>query len=108
MDKRQFIKTAASSLLALGIVATVPVSQAASMEKCFGVAKAGHNDCAGLGGQNSCKGSATTNYDPADFNIVPTGTCAKKGGLTLQQAKDMLKDPAKAKAFQAETQKRNS
>lgn len=108
MDKRQFIKTAASSLLALGIVAAAPVSQAASMEKCFGVAKAGHNDCAGLSGLNSCKGSATSNYDPDNFNVVPTGTCAKKGGLTMQQAKEMLKDPAKAKAFQQEMQKRNS
>lgn len=31
MDKRQFIKTAASSLLALGIIGAMPASQAAGM-----------------------------------------------------------------------------
>lgn len=111
MDKRQFIKTAASSLLALGIVAAAAPSQAAgmgNMEKCFGVAKAGQNDCGGLSGLHSCKGSATTSYDPGDFKAVPTGTCSKMGGLTMQQAKEMLKDPAKVKAFEQDMQNRNS
>lgn len=108
MDKRHFIKTAASSLLALGIVAAAPASQAASMEHCFGVAKAGQNDCAGLSGLHSCKGSSTTSYDPGDFKAVPTGTCTKMGGLTEMQAKETLKDPAKVKAFEQEMQKRNS
>lgn len=111
MDKRQFIKTAASSLLALGIVAAAAPSQAGgmgNMEKCFGVAKAGQNDCGGLSGLHSCKGSATTSYDPGDFKAVPTGTCTKMGGLTMQQAKEMLKDPAKVKAFEQDMDKRNS
>ena len=108
MDKRQFIKTAASSLLALGVVAAAPASHAASMEKCFGVAKAGHNDCAGLSGLHSCKGSSTTSYDPGDFKAVPTGTCSKMGGLTMEQAKETLKDPAKVKAFEQKMQMHNS
>jgi uncharacterized membrane protein len=108
MDKRQFIKTAAASLLALGIAAAAAPSQAASMDKCFGVAKAGQNDCGGLSGLHSCKGSATTSYDPGDFKVVPTGTCSKMGGLTMQQAKETLKDPAKTKTFEQAMQKRNS
>jgi uncharacterized membrane protein len=108
MDKRQFIKTAASSLLALGIVAAAAPGHAASMDKCFGVAKAGQNDCGGLAGLHSCKGSATASYEVGDFKVVPSGTCEKMGGLTMQQAKEMVKDPAKAKAFQLEMQKRNS
>ena len=108
MDKRHFIKTAASSLLALGIVAAAPASQAASMEHCFGVAKAGQNDCAGISGLHSCKGSSTTSYDPGDFKAVPTGTCTKMGGLTEMQAKETLKDPAKVKAFEQAMQKRSS
>ena len=107
MDKRQFIKTAASSLLALGIVAAVPASHAASMDKCFGVAKAGQNDCSGLSGLHSCKGTATTSYDPGDFKVVPTGTCTKMGGMSMQQAQETLKDPAKVKAFEQEMQKHN-
>ena len=108
MDKRQFIKTAASSLLALVVVAAAPASQASSMEHCFGVAKAGQNDCAGISGLHSCKGAATTIYDPGDFKAVPTGTCAKMGGLTEQQAKETLEDPAKVKAFEQAMQKHNS
>ena len=108
MDKRHFIKTAASSLLALGIAAAAAPSQAASMEHCFGVAKAGQNDCAGISGLHSCKGASTTSYDPGDFKAVPTGTCAKMGGLTEQQAKETLKNPAKVKSFEQAMQKRNS
>ena len=90
MDKRQFIKTAATSLLALGVLAVAPATQAASMEKCYGIAKAGHNDCVGLSGLHSCKGQSTVSDNPGDFKIVPTGTCAKMGGLDLSQAKAKL------------------
>ena len=87
MNKRQFINTAAASLLALGVLAVVPASQAASMEKCFGIAKVGQNDCAGLSGLHSCKGTSTVSNDPGDFKIVPSGTCTKMGGLDMAQAK---------------------
>lgn len=92
MNKRQFIKTAATSLLALGVLAVAPASRAASakMEKCYGIAKAGQNDCAGLSGLHSCKGQSTVSDNPGDFKIEPTGTCAKMGGLDLSQAKARL------------------
>ena len=111
MDKRQFVKTAAASLLALGVMAAAPASQAAGMggmEKCFGAAKAGQNDCAGISGLHSCKGQSSVSYDPGDFKIEAAGTCQKMGGLDMEQAKAMLKDPAKVKAFEQEMQKRNS
>lgn len=108
MDKRQFIKAAASSLLALGIAGAAVPGQAASMDKCFGVAKAGQNDCSGISGLHSCKGSATSSYEAGDFKVVPSGTCEKMGGLTMQQARETVKDPARAKAFQEAMQKRNS
>lgn len=50
---------------------TVP----AGMERCYGVARAGHNDCAA--GAHSCAGQATGNNDPASFVVVPTGVCGK-------------------------------
>lgn len=44
------------------------------MEKCYGVAKAGHNDCrAGAG--TSCAGSSKVDYDGKAFKEVPVGTC---------------------------------
>lgn len=108
MDKRDFVKTAAASLLALGVMVAAPASQAAGMEKCFGVAKAGQNECAGISGLHSCKGQSSVSYDPGDFKIEAAGTCQEMGGLTMDQAKAVLKDPAKVKAFEESMKKRNS
>ena len=47
----------------------------ASMEKCYGVALAGKNDCkAGAG--TSCAGTSKTDYQGNAWKNVPTGTCA--------------------------------
>ena len=108
MNKRQFLNTAAASLLALGGVSAALPAHADTLGKCFGVAAAGHNDCAGLSGLHSCKGQSTTSYDPGDFAVKPAGTCARLGGLDMAQAKAVLADPAKTKAFEAAMAKRMS
>ncbi|SDI52124.1 BufA1 family periplasmic bufferin-type metallophore [Pseudomonas panipatensis] len=47
---------------------------AAAMEKCYGVALAGKNDCkAGAG--TTCAGSAKKDYDGMHWKNVPAGTC---------------------------------
>jgi len=44
------------------------------MEKCYGIAKAGQNDCkAGAG--TSCAGSSKTDYQGDVFKKVAKGTC---------------------------------
>ena len=44
------------------------------MEKCFGVALAGKNDCfAGAG--TTCAGTSTADYQGNAFKVVPKGTC---------------------------------
>lgn len=106
MNKRQFLNTAAASLLALGGLAATLPAQAAQLGQCYGVATAGHNDCAGLSGLHSCKGQATTDYDPGDFVVKPTGTCARLGGLDQTEAKAVLASPAKTKAFEQAMAKR--
>ena len=46
----------------------------AAMEKCYGVAMAGKNDCkAGAG--TTCAGSAKKDYDGMHWKNVPAGTC---------------------------------
>ncbi len=62
-------------------LALAAMSQSASatgdkdLEKCFGVAKAGDNDCkAGEG--TSCAGHATIDYQGNYYKLVPAGTCA--------------------------------
>jgi uncharacterized membrane protein len=72
---------AASTLLgALALAATQAMK--AGMEKCYGVAAAGKNDCAA--GAHSCAGQSTKNFDKASFVELPTGACAKlAGGSTM-------------------------
>jgi len=46
------------------------------MEKCFGVAKAGKNDCyAGAG--TTCAGTSTADYQGNAFKLEPKGTCTR-------------------------------
>ena len=69
--------TSTIAALALAAIATVAAtsSQAAQpMEKCFGVAMAGKNDCkAGAG--TSCAGTSTRDYQGNAWTLVPAGTC---------------------------------
>lgn len=48
-------------------------------EKCYGVAKAGKNDCASTG-NNSCAGTSKADGDPGAWIYVPVGTCEKLDG----------------------------
>ena len=89
-DQHTLVSTAITALLALGITATASSAFAADEEKCYGIAKAGQNDCVGLSGLHSCKGQSTVSDNPGDFKLVPTGTCARMGGLDLSQAKAKL------------------
>ena len=66
---------AAIAMAALAATATATHAQAAKpMEKCFGVAKVGKNDCkAGPG--TSCAGTSTRDYQGNAWKLVPAGTC---------------------------------
>jgi uncharacterized membrane protein len=67
------IAIAFSSFAATAMAAETPAASGA-MEKCFGVAMAGHNDCkAGAG--TTCAGTAKTDYQANAWKNVPAGTC---------------------------------
>ena len=85
--KTTAISSALAGLVALGALAAT--SQAAdddksddkSMEKCYGVARAGKNDCAG--NAHSCAGQAKKDADGKEWVNVPKGTCERiVGGST--------------------------
>lgn len=61
--------TAAFSLMPLASSAN-----AQSQEKCYGVAKAGENQCA-AGPGTTCAGTSTIDYQSNAWVLVPTGTC---------------------------------
>ena len=55
-----------------------PQAQSTPKEKCYGVAKAGENECAA--GKHSCAGTAKVDKDPTAWKLVAKGTCEKIGG----------------------------
>ena len=75
------IQAAIASVLAIGVASTAPAHDApapAGMEKCYGIAKAGQNDCGTT--KHACAALAKADRDPTDWKAVPKGTCQKVGG----------------------------
>lgn len=66
-----------SAALAAGLtLASAMTAQAeGAMEKCYGVALAGQNDCA-AGPGTTCAGTSTSDYQGNAWKLVPAGTCA--------------------------------
>ena len=85
MSNSHILSAAIGSLLVLGITSGSAFAAEKKMdkEKCFGIAKAGMNDCAGDKSAHSCAGQATKDRDPMDFVAVPKGTCDKIAGGTM-------------------------
>lgn len=54
------------------------------MEKCYGVVKAGKNDCKTL--SNACAGHSTTDGQKDAFIAVPAGTCERIVGGSMEAA----------------------
>jgi uncharacterized membrane protein len=80
MKSTALIASAMAAAIALG--ASVPArADDVKNEKCYGVAKAGHNDCATA--SNSCAGTTTSDAQKDAFLYVPVGICAKISGGSL-------------------------
>jgi uncharacterized membrane protein len=89
MNKKQLL---ASAALAVTVATTVVApAQAASKEKCYGVAMAGQNDCANLAGTHSCAGQSSLDNDFGEWKLVAKGTCEDLGGLLKADAKKKFK-----------------
>ena len=59
----------------------------ADKEKCYGVAKAGKNDCAANG--HSCAGQSKVDMGKDEWKYVAKGTCKDMKGMTADEAKKM-------------------
>ncbi|MDM7948332.1 DUF2282 domain-containing protein [Hydrogenophaga sp.] len=102
MTQRTMITAAAASLMTLAMLSGPALAQNAGKEKCYGIAKAGQNDCANLAGTHSCAGQSKVDNDKGEWKYVAAGTCASMKGLTQAEAKagmmkkdDMKKDEMK-------------
>jgi uncharacterized membrane protein len=72
--------TIAGSFAAALAMIAAPASAApkppqATMDKCFGIALKGENDCA-AGAGTTCAGTSTADYQGNAWKYVPKGTCA--------------------------------
>jgi uncharacterized membrane protein len=89
MNQRALIASAALSLMSLALVAGP--AAAADKEKCFGIAKAGQNDCASAFGLHSCAGQSKVDMDKSEWKFVAAGTCKDMKGLSMDEAKALVK-----------------
>ena len=84
LNKREVLLAAALAALVAEPSAAVA---AGDKEKCYGIAKAGQNDCASLNGSHSCAGQGKTDKNADEWKYVAKGTCKQAGGMTAEEAK---------------------
>jgi uncharacterized membrane protein len=81
------VSSALAAALSLGLVAHAQAQDKAAKEKCYGIAKAGQNDCANLSGSHSCAGQSKTDNGADEWKYVAKGSCKSAGGMTADEAK---------------------
>ena len=80
MEKRHTLVAAAiAGLFAVSASAIAADQDHSSQDKCYGVAKAGQNDCGTAKHACAAQGAKTDN-DPTEWKYVAKGTCEKMGG----------------------------
>jgi len=80
---------------AMAIAAETATAAESKNEKCYGISKAGENDCA-ASNSNTCAGTSKVDYDPLAWKLVPKGTCEAmevtlKDGKTRKGALEAIK-----------------
>ena len=84
MSSSTTLQAAVAGLFALGFAASASAQTAppaGDTETCFGVAKAGQNDCATA--KHACATMAKVDKDATDYKYVAKGTCVNIGGNTV-------------------------
>lgn len=90
MNPRLITSSALASLLALGALTNAQAADGKAKEKCYGIAKAGSNDCANLSGSHSCAGQSKNAGGVDDWTYVAKGTCVAMGGKSADQARALI------------------
>ena len=86
MNKQTMIAAAIGGLLAISMGASLMAAdEDTGTEKCYGVAKAGKNDCAGAA--HACAGQSKQDGAPTEWLKLPAGTCEKIVGGSLSPKK---------------------
>ncbi|MER2601908.1 MAG: DUF2282 domain-containing protein [Candidatus Competibacter phosphatis] len=85
MNSKTLVNSALASVFALGLVAIASQATAAeekSAEKCYGIVKAGKNDC--QTNAHACAGQASKDGQGDSWLYVPKGSCEKIVGGSLK------------------------
>ena len=91
--RNTLLAIAGAMTAAIAATAASTASQAADMEKCYGVALKGQNDCA-AGEGTSCAGTSTIDYQGNSWKLVPKGTCVTTETPLGPGSLDPIKCPA--------------
>ena len=92
MNQRLIVSSALPSVLALGLITQVSAADdKMAKEKCFGIAKAGQNDCANASGTHSCAGQSKVDNGADEWKYVAKGTCKAMKGMTADEVKGGMK-----------------
>ena len=84
-DSKKIIAGAIAGVLAFAAGAAQAQQQnvqCAAVERCYGIAKAGKNDCATA--SSACAGTAKQDYQKDAWVYVPKGSCDKIAGSSLK------------------------
>ncbi len=74
--KSKFAKSATLAIASIAILSSQALAKEEKMEKCYGVVKAGKNDCSSAKkGGHSCAGAAKSDGDKGEWILLPEGTC---------------------------------
>lgn len=84
MNQKALLTTALGALLSFG-ANSVAAADAPASEKCYGVVKAGKNDCQTA--SNACSGQVKTDGRGDAWVYLPKGTCEKIVGGSLTAKK---------------------
>ncbi len=88
--KKTVLAAALGSVMTFGVVHAVFAADDSNMEKCYGVVKAGKNDCAGAA--HACQGQGKADKAATEWIKLPKGTCERiVGGSTTGPAGAMKK-----------------
>jgi len=68
------LASAVAAALSATAITSATTAAAADKEKCFGIAKAGANDCA-AGAGTTCAGTSTVDFQGNAWKYVDKGTC---------------------------------
>lgn len=74
------LSAALAGVMAAGATAPALAETHADKEKCFGIAKAGKNDCAAADGSHACAGQAKVDGQAHEWKYVAKGECEGMGG----------------------------